>query len=173
MRTLPLENNLISHAVYKRKHKTCIVTQLCSCSAFQMMHSISQSHTHTRFHKRLAVTLPVWYGTALWWKLSPTSLTGQFIVTQKCDWLTDRQTDLWKACKTCCKKEKEWQREEWERVGGRERDRNGDRNDLKLLIERTKQRQVEKKKKAQMSIVWVKLRYFFRNTPACVNYRSH
>lgn len=41
------------------------------------------------------------------------------------------------------------QREEWERVGGRERDRN----DLKLLIERTKQRQVEKKKKAQMSIV--------------------
>lgn len=45
------------------------------------------------------------------------------------------------------------QREEWERVGGRERDRNGDRNYLKLLIERTKQRQVEKKKKAQMSIV--------------------
>lgn len=54
----------------------------------------SVTHTHTRFHKRLAVTLPVWYGTALWWKLSPTSLTGQFIVTQKCDWLTDRQTDL-------------------------------------------------------------------------------
>lgn len=35
----------------------------------------------------------------------------------------------------------------------KERDRNGDRNDLKLLIERTKQRQVEKKKKVQMSIV--------------------
>lgn len=64
MRTLPLENNLISHAVYKRKHKTCIVTQLFSCSAFQMMHSISQSHTHTHASTN-ALQSPCLFGTAL------------------------------------------------------------------------------------------------------------